>query len=359
MSNLTAKGLEPHDQKLMNDLANRWTFHDALQHALAMRTGKDTKSINGPSQFFSNQTAEQIRELKLDHCAPRATHLPWSLLSTRAGAGGGSAINTVTNRRDAFTTILSDSSLLPELGAKELFDLIGKVHIPRQTSVQAAVWADNSSESTAVDDALEESELESKTVYITRKAPRSLTRGGNSQVSDLLLEEMAASAGNLMLSGVINGDGSTGTPRGILQQAADSGTDFQTVSLPTSGNPTFSSLIEIERKHAASRALSEKSSWIVSPTMLETLRTITGGGVPVLTAHQDGNRLLGYRIRSTPSCPANKLIFGDFSKIALCYWSPGIDLVSDPFTLVSQVVFSVFMYVNHLVLQPGAFVVAS
>ena len=360
MSNLTAKGLEPHDQKILNDLANRWTFHDALQHALAMRTGKDTKSINGPSQFFSNQTAEQIRELKLDHCAPRATHLPWSLLSTRAGAGGGNAINTVTNRRDAFTTILSDSSLLPELGAKELFDLIGKVHIPRQTSVQAAVWADNVTDNAATDDSLEESELESKTVYITRKAPRSLTRGGNSQVSDLLLEDMASSAGNLMLAAVINGDGSTGVPRGILQQAADSGTDFQTVSLPTSGNPTFSSLIEIERKHANSRALSESSAWIVSPTMLETLRGIAdGNGHPVLTSALDGNRLLGYRIRSTPSCPANKLIFGDFSKIALLYWAPGVDLVVDPFTLVSQVVFSVFMYVNHLVLQPGAFVVAS
>lgn len=357
---LTAKGLEPHDQKILNDLANRWTFHDALQHALAMRTGKDTKSINGPSQFFSNQTAEQIRELKLDHCAPRATHLPWSLLSTRAGAGAGNAINTVTNRRDAFTTILSDSSLLPELGAKELFDLIGKVHIPRQTSVQDAVWADNSTDNAATDDSLEESELESKTVYITRKAPRSLTRGGNSQVSDLLLEEMAASAGNLMLSAVINGDGSTGVPRGILQQAADSGTDFLTVSLPTSGNPTYSSLLEIERKHANSRALSESSAWIVSPTMLETLRGIAdGNGHPVLTSALDGNRLLGYRIRSTPSCPANKLIFGDFSKIALLYWAPGVDLVVDPFTLVSQVVFSVFMYVNHLVLQPGAFVVAS
>ncbi len=94
--------------------------------------------------------------------------------------------------------------------------------------------------------------------------------------------------------------------------------------------------------------------------MLETLRGIAdSNGHPVLTSALDGNRLLGYRIRSTPSCPANKLIFGDFSKIALLYWAPGVDLVVDPFTLVSQVVFSVFMYVNHLVLQPGAFVVAS
>ena len=357
MSNLVAQSLQPHDQKLMNDLANRWTFADAIQYALDLRSGKAESSMKGgPTALFSNQAAELINKLKIDHSAPRGVHLPWDLLSSRAG---GDAVVRVTNRRDAFTTILSDKAILPQLGAAELFDLVGKVRIPRQTAVQAAVFSDDSTDNAATDDALEQTDLEPKTVYITRKTPRSTFEGGAGPVSELLLEDMAASAGNLMLSAVLNGDGSTGTPRGLIQLSEDSGTDVETVSLPTSGNPTYSELIEIERKHAASRALSESSAWIVSPTMLETLRGITGGGVPVLTAHQDGNRLLGYRIRSTPSCPANKLLFGDFSKIALLFWRPGIDLTVDPFTLVSQIKVNIYMYVNHSILQPGAFVVAA
>jgi len=43
----------------------------------------------------------------------------------------------------------------------------------------------------------------------------------------------------------------------------------------------------------------------------------------------------------------------------LLYWQPGVDLVVDPFTLLSQIKVNIYMYVNHSILQPGAFVVAA
>ena len=290
----------------MNDLANRWTFADAIQYALDLRSGKAESSIKGgPTELFSNQAAELINKLKIDHSAPRGVHLPWDLLSSRAG---GDAVVRVTNRRDAFTTILSDKAVLPQLGAAELFDLVGKVRIPRQTAVQAAVWSDDSTDNAATDDALEQTDLEPKTVYITRKTPRSTFEGGAGPVSELLLEDMAASAGNLMLSAVLNGDGSTGTPRGLIQLSEDSGTDVETVSLPTSGNPTYSDLIEMERKHAASRALSESSAWIVSPTKTATVFWATEFAQPQAVQPTSCSLVTSVRL---PCCTGN---------LALIWW---------------------------------------
>ncbi len=362
MSNLTAKSLEPHDQPLMDKLTDRWNFSDSMNTAVELATKRSAEKMTGPGAFFHKETQEKISANRLSFAQRGAARIPWNLLRKRSGAD---AIVRTTNTFDDFATIFNDYLILPELGAQEFQDLTGEFRIPRQTEGGTAdgTWSDDSSSISSTTAALEISSARSCTLMIKRFALRSSegTRNGGKPVGDYLEKEFASQLGRNLLSAALNGSGASGVPRGLLQIAADSGSDVASHALDSTGIPSYSDLIAIEKLHADSRALSSRSAWICSPSMLQSLRSVAdSNGHPVVQGGDGGLNLLGYRLRATSSCPNNRIIFGDFSGILLLFFGPSLDLLADPFTSGGlRVDYTLLAYVNILVQKPEGLVVGS
>ncbi len=179
-----------------------------------------------------------------------------------------------------------------------------------------------------------------------------------SNAEAVLRRELRNAAGVALTAAVLNGSGASGEPRGII-------------NWPSIGSFTPSDLSQAALRNAqadvgnALAVLSaETCGYVTTPGVAETLATrqrFTGSDRALWEGPSADGIVEGCRALATTGCPADVIVFGDWSNVTIVQWAGGLVLHVDPFTKFQSgiVGMRVLMFVDVVVTRPGGFTVAS
>jgi HK97 family phage major capsid protein len=103
------------------------------------------------------------------------------------------------------------------------------------------------------------------------------------------------------------------------------------VTTPTVAGLVYADLVKMEASIGGLDINPATTAYLTTPTAKAYLKQKIELGTTVGPAIWYNNEINGYKALSTPHLGAGKLMFGDFSKLAIGQWGP-IELVVDPYT---------------------------
>jgi len=307
---------------------------------------------------------------------PLGLYIPSDVLNYNFGArdlsstnGGGVNLIGTDHRPDSFVGFLHNNSVISQVGATILNDLIGDVDVPRQDSEIEASWIDSESyagtdESTPSYSAIH---LTPKTLRTRIDVSRRILKQAQPRVEKMLRFEIGKAIGQAVDKAAIAGSGVAPEPQGIL-----GATGVNIVSIDTNGGPlTHGHLVAMETALGNHQQLPGKAyvGNINTQGALKTIPRDTIGNVGGFLMADNG------QVNGYPSFVSNNLpndltkgtgtnlsmmIFGAWSSLLVGMWG-GIDLEADKVTLGDRgaIVLRAFMDVDIALQQPGAFTVIS
>ena len=255
----------------------------------------------------------------------------------------------------SFIEVLRNNALIMQLGPTVLSGLVGNVAIPRQTSATQTYWV---SEASAI------TESESAAFDQVTLSPKQL--GARSQISRLALAQTTPDLEQVirndlaktMALGIdlaaINGSGSSGQPKGILNQ-----TGIGSVAMGTNGAAFANSdpavvpsgldqLIQLESKLDIANALNGSLYYLTNAKVVSALKQLKDkfGGY-LWTDNTDASTTLltpgminGYGVARSNQVPysltkgtgtgLSALLFGDFSQLVVAMWG-ATEILPNPY----------------------------
>jgi len=252
----------------------------------------------------------------------------------------------------SFIDVLRNNAVVMSLGPTMLTGLVGNVAIPRQTSQTQTYWV---TEATAI------TEAEALFDQVTM-SPKQI--GARSQYSRLALQQTTPDIeaivrndlARVMALGIdlaaINGSGSSGQPRGILNQSG-----IGSVAMGTNGaaltNATTAStsgldqLIQLERAVDVANALNGSLKYLTNAKVRSALKQLKTQYADYLwTANESDTttgtpiNVNGYPLYSSNQVPSNltkgsgtnlsAIIFGDWSQLVIGTWG-ALEILPNPY----------------------------
>jgi HK97 family phage major capsid protein len=138
------------------------------------------------------------------------------------------------------------------------------------------------------------------------------------------------------------GDPTQHQPEGLLRR-----TDLPVVWIGPNGGPlTWERVAEMERTVAAANSRMLNCGWLTNSKVLKALRTIQRAPGLDFMLPTESDRLLGHPLRSSELVPSNltkgsgtglsALLFGDWSEVLVIFWGPGIDIITDGYSMATK-----------------------
>jgi HK97 family phage major capsid protein/HK97 family phage prohead protease len=233
------------------------------------------------------------------------------------------ATNLLANE---FIDVLRNSASVMRAGARMLPGLVGNVAIPKKTAASAGAWISTEGGASS------ESEPTFGTVSLTPKTvgaftdmTRQLILQSTPSIEALVRDDLTQALALAIDKGALEGTGSDGQPRGILNTSG--------VNKPTAfaaAVPTFAEMVALETAVAEDNALFGNLAYITDAATLGGLKTKSkdaGSGMFVA----EGNQANGYPVIRTQQATAGNVYFGNFSDCMIGMWG-GLDLTVDPYT---------------------------
>jgi HK97 family phage major capsid protein len=257
---------------------------------------------------------------------PGYCYVPVSRRDLTAGVGsaGGYLVGTETAPGDVFVGALHASSVMARMGIARL-GLVGNATVPRTSGSVSTYWLP--SEGTTITES-------NFTFTIGAATPKNV--GAYTEVSgqwlkqsstpaqNFVLTEMARATAAAMDSAIIGGTGASGQPLGILSTSGIGTTTGAALSWPGIADM----LNDVEGQSAL--VVPERAGWVGHPGVAQLLRQrvkFAGTNSPIWT---DQNTIGGYSSLASNSVPANALLFGDWSGVALLEWGT-LQVSADPY----------------------------
>jgi HK97 family phage major capsid protein len=278
-------------------------------------------------------------------------------MDTRAayavGATSTGGANVATNLlAGSFIEVLRSNALIMNLGPTVLSGLVGNIAIPRQISATQTYWV---TEATAVTEA--EATFDQVTL-----SPKQL--GARSQYSRLMLQQSTPDIEGLvrndlakvMALGIdlaaISGSGTSGQPKGILNQSGIGSVPMGTngaafTNAATTGTSGIDQLIQLESKLDIANALNGSLYYLTNAKVVAALKQLKTQYADYLWTDNLDNRaagtpgmINGYGVARSNQVTASgtkgsgtnlsSLIFGDFSQLLIGMWG-GIEILPNPY----------------------------
>lgn len=279
--------------------------------------------------------------------APKGIYMPTSALAVRTQLVGTANVggNLVGNdyHPEAFINPLRNRSVVMEMGATVLTDLIGNAILPRQDTATGGTWVAEDAAATETSLTFSQLTLAPKTVTGNISWSRQAALQAQPAMEQIVRNDLAAQLGIALDRAAIAGAGSSNEPRGILNTSG-----IGSVAMGTNGGaPDYASIIDLESAvttaNAGTGALSYLSNDKVRGKLKKTLEFSSAGSSTVW--HQD-NTMNGYAAYATQNCPSNltkgtssgvcsAIIFGNWQELIIGLWG-ATDLIVDPYTYSSQ-----------------------
>lgn len=273
-------------------------------------------------------------------------------LTTAVTSAGGALVATTVGPGDLFIGALLAS--LPEARmGMPIIGLKGNAIIPRVSGTITTYWL--STEATEIT----ESQLE---FAIATATPKNV--GAYCEVSGQLLKQTSEAAqrfvwnetgravGAAVDSAIVSGTGLAGQPLGILGTTGIGSVAGAAITWPG----VLDIIYEVENANALVDP--RRGGWLMPPAIAKILHgreRAAGSGFII-----DDNRMAGYPAAATNSVPADTILFGDWSGVALLEWG-ALQIGTDPYGVNSTLFRSglvglrAIWSIDVVVLRPASF----
>jgi HK97 family phage major capsid protein/HK97 family phage prohead protease len=302
-------------------VTNDWTkagFELECSREIASRTGRETSGFFVPMEL-------------------RATY------NTGTATQGGNLVATDLLAAN-FIEILRNRAVVMNLGATMLSGLVGNVDIPKRTGVTSTYWVAEGADITQSEGTFGKISLTPKTVGARSQMTRQMMQQGTPDIEVLVRNDILAQMALALDSAALQGTGSNGQPRGILNQAG-----INSVVGGTNGAAiTFDHIIDLEGSIDVDNALEGSLYYLTNAKVinaLKKLKSTTGeylwnGTDNPLTAGTAGS-INGYPVARTNQVPSNltkgsasgvcsAVVFGNFSDLIVGNWGV-LEVLANPY----------------------------
>lgn len=235
-------------------------------------------------------------------------------MTVGTASAGGYLVGT-DHRDDLFVDMLREKSVVMGLGATRISGLVGNVDIPALRGDATAFW--QATESTAITESnavIGQILLSPKTIGAYTEVTRRLLKQSTPQAEAILINSMTATLGRGIDTAVINGSGALGQPAGLLLQSG--------IGAVTGTSIDWAAILDFEADVAAAELdlAGINVGWITTPLIRKLLKArLKVAGYPQYLWEID-NRMNGYQAFATNACPADTLLFGDWSEVVIGEW---------------------------------------
>jgi HK97 family phage major capsid protein len=257
-------------------------------------------------------------------------------LTVGTASEGGNTVQTSVLGM-SFIEILRNRLSVMAAGTTMLTSLVGNVAIPRQTGASTAFWMTENTNATESQQAFDQVTLAPKTAGGFVDVSRRLLLQSSIDVEAFVRMDLAKVIALAIDFGALNGSGSAGQPRGILQTAG-----IGSVAIGTNGGPlTWDAVVDLETAVGNANADVPTSAYITNAALRGRMKKIAELGATNGTAIWRDNEVNGYQAIASNQVPRNltkgsgtnlsALLFGNFADLLIGMWG-GLDLLVDPFT---------------------------
>lgn len=310
--------------------SNNWNgaeFERECSEEITERTGRD------PQGFF----------VPYDVRGDRVINPALSRVLTAAGAATGAELVPTEHDAAGFITILRNSMLTRQIGARVLTGLEGGVDIPKQTASASTSWHGEDTDATESELGTGELQLRPNTLSGYTRISRRLMIQSSPDVEQMVREDLLSAVGLALDAAAYNGSGSGSEPTGIRNTA---GVGSVSMGSPDGGAPTWPKIVELETGVAVANAAQESLHYVTNAKgrgKLKTTEKATNTGQFIWgTGSADGvTPVNGYPAHATNQIPSNlvegasgavlsAILFGNWRDLIIAEWGI-LDVLVNPF----------------------------
>lgn len=267
-----------------------------------------------------------------------------------AGTGGNLVATNLL--ADSFIDVLRNNALIMNLGPTMLTGLVGNVAIPRQTSATATYWVTEASSLTESEAVFDQVTLSPKQIGARSQYSRLALQQTTPDIESIVRNDLA----KVMALGIdlaaISGSGSSGQPKGILNQSGIGsvamGTNGAALSnASTSSTSGLDQLIQLERAVDVANALNGNLAYLTNAKVLSAIKQLKTQYADYLWTANESNTTTGtpINVNGYPMYRSNQvsssltkgtgtnlsaLIFGDFSQLVIGMWG-ALEILPNPY----------------------------
>ncbi len=281
-------------------------------------------------------------------------------LSTASGEGAA----TVFTEAGDFIDILRNRTLVIQMGAQFLGGLSSPVGLPKQTAASTASWVTESPASPVGDSqiAFGQVSLTPKTLQASTAYTRQLVVQSSLDVENLVRNDLALQHAIAIDRAAINGTGTSGEPRGILNTSG-----IGAVAIGTNGGaPTNDTVIDLETAVGDANADIGTMGYLTTPVikgrLKKTQQFSSTNGMPIWM----GSEVNGYRAEASKNVPrglqkgtstdCHAIIFGVFETLLIGEFG-AVEVITDPYSRkkFGEIEVTTFQLVDVALRYPEAF----
>lgn len=334
---------------------------DVELNAKEQRSYSVVRAINAAiSGNWSDAGLEREVSAEIERQTGKATSgffMPHNLDMSRAAYAVGSATTggnlVATNLLSgSFIDVLRNNALIMQMGPTVLGGLVGNVSIPRATAATATYWVSEASALTEAEATFDQVTLSPKQIGARSQYSRLALQQTTPDIEMLVRNDLA----KVMALGIdlaaVNGSGSSGQPRGILNQSGIGsvamGTNGAAFTDSASGSTSgLDQLIALESKLDIANALNGNLYYLTNAKVVAALKKLKTAFGEYLWTNTDGQTTLGtpggvngYPVMRSNQVPASltkgsgtglsALLFGDFSQLIVGMWG-ALEILPNPY----------------------------
>lgn len=258
-------------------------------------------------------------------------------------ATGGTNLNqggmTIATNKMGLLDSLMNASVIRDLGATIMEDLVGNFDVPRIVDGTAPTHkAENAQAAEYSPTTTQVSFSPKRLPTVVEVSNQLLTQSNERALQAFLQNHLTRKLASLMEAAFINGVGSTDA-EGILKT-----TGIGAVDAGTAGAVTYADIIALEKEVAVDNALLGQLAYLTNSKVLAGLKStakITSTDSMTIVDDRAGRVINGYPYAITNAVPSNleegstdslsALIFGNFQDYTAAFWS-GVEFLVNPYS---------------------------
>jgi HK97 family phage major capsid protein len=213
----------------------------------------------------------------------------------------------------SFIDALRARMVTMSLGARLMANLSGNVAIPAMNAATSVYWVAEGAAPTEGAPTFRQVTLSAKNVAAYVDISRNLMIQADPSVEGIIRDDITMGVAQALDTVALNGGGSN-EPSGVLQTT---GIGSVTLADQTGAKiPTWGEVIDIETEVSQDNALDGSLAYVMPPAIAGGCKQTakdSGSGLFLM----DGNSMNGYPVAVTSNCPANTIIFGNWSDLII------------------------------------------
>lgn len=312
-------------------------FEREVSDELAKKTGRAVQGILLPD-FVGNRAAANADDGGLTLGTPAYDTDTAAGGITGIGGTGKNLIATMLLSGQFIDALVATLVLREQLGAEVLTGLVGNIAIPKGGSITGG-WISEGSNAPKKNPTFGQITATPHTYGAYVDITRKLLLQSSVNVQAKVLEWLMYACANGLETAAFAGSGSSGQPTGLCTALNSSATAW-------SNTPTFDKIVDLIAATKTANSYKPSMKFVGDANVWAKLaktrdfEVLTDGGeTPKNVAAIGGstrlldtatNKVVGRDFVESNLMPAKKLVFGDFTQLAVCLWS-GTDIIVDPY----------------------------